>query len=95
MNPIKESINYLTECGYTEEAAKNLISALQTDDPETLWALAPKWIEHVGEHKKYQHCVLDLIAMGLMTVSADDQGDWLFKLDREKAIELDILRGDE
>jgi hypothetical protein len=87
MNPIEESIEYLINCGYTEDQAKNLISALQADTPEILWDIAPKWIEHVGEHKKYQHCILDLVAMQMMTVSLDEKGEWLFRLNREKAIE--------
>ena len=42
--------------------------------------LAPKWIEHVGEHKKYQHAMLDLVAQGLFSVTANESGEWCFSL---------------
>lgn len=79
-NPIEASKNWLVECGYTESEAKNLLRALRHENPETLWELAPKWIEHVGEHKKYQAGLLDLVAQGFITVTANENGEWLFEL---------------
>ena len=79
-NPIEASKDWLIECGYTEAEAKNLLRAIHHENPEKLWEIAPKWIEHVGEHKKYQVGLLDLVAQGLITVTADEQGEWLFDL---------------
>ena len=82
-NPIEASKAWLMECGYTEPEAVNLISALKDESKERLWELAPKWIEHVGEHKKYQHLMLDLVAQGIISVSADENGEWMFSLNDE------------
>lgn len=79
-NPIEASKDWLIECGYTETEAKNLLRAIHHENPEKLWEIAPKWIEHVGEHKKYQVGLLDLVAQGLISVTAGEQGEWLFEL---------------
>ena len=79
-NPIEASKEWLIECGYTEAEAKNLLRALRHENPEKLWEIAPKWIEHVGEHKKYQVGLIDLVAQGLISVTAGEQGEWLFEL---------------
>lgn len=85
-NPIEASKTWLVECGYTETEAENLLRAIYHEDPEKLWELAPKWIEHVGEHKKYQVAVIDLVAMGLVSVTADENGEWCFRLN-DKGLE--------
>lgn len=85
-NPIETAINYLQECGYSENEAHNLITAVKGKTKEDLTAMLDDWILHAGEHKKYQTCLLDLAAMGIITVTGrDEDGEWLFKLDREMA----------
>jgi hypothetical protein len=79
-SPIEAGKKWLVECGYTESEAHHLLRALHHEDAETLWALAPKWIEHVGEHKKYQVGLLDLVAQGLFSVTTGKNGEWLFEL---------------
>ena len=86
-NPIEASKKWLVECGYTEAEAENLLRAIYHEDPGKLWELAPKWIEHVGEHKKYQHAMLDLVAQGLFSVTADESGEWCFSLN-DKGLEV-------
>ena len=53
MNPIEESKQYLVECGYTEQEAVNLISAVRHKDPEKLsdmvTMLGNKLLDEQGE----------------------------------------------
>ncbi|MGC8703671.1 MAG: hypothetical protein ACP5RV_12195 [Thiomonas sp.] len=87
-NPVEIAIKYLQDCGYTEQEAENLLRAPQHESPDELAAMMDEWIEHVGEHKKYQTCMLDLVAMGVISVRGrDENGQWLFSLDRNKALE--------
>jgi hypothetical protein len=86
-NPIEASKGWLVDCGYSKKEAENLLRAIYHDDPEKLWELAPKWIEYVGEHKRYQIQLLDLVATGLMRVTARDDGEWLFSLN-DKGLEV-------
>lgn len=79
-NPIEASKRWLVECGYTEREAVNLIRAIKDEDPERLWDLAPKWFQHVGDHKRYQTLLLDLVAQGVLTVTANESGEWMFRL---------------
>jgi hypothetical protein len=82
-NPIESSIKYLVDSGWTEDQAKNLIRALKDKDPERLWELAPKWIQHCGETKFYVHGMLESVAMGLIDVTKGEKDDWLFALNDE------------
>lgn len=87
-NPVEIAIKYLQDCGYTEQEAENLLRAPQHESPDELAAMMDEWIEHVGEHKKYQTCMLDLVAMGVISVRGrDEDGQWLFSLNRDKALE--------
>jgi hypothetical protein len=80
-DPIKESIKYLVECGWSEDQAKNLIRAVKSDQSaEHLWEVAPQWIEHCGERMRYVSGVLESVAMGLVDVRIDENGEWLFSL---------------
>ena len=79
-NPVEASIKWLIECGYTETEAENLVTAIQDASKEMLWELAPKWVQHVGDHKRYQTCMLDLVAKGIIKVTANADGEWLFQL---------------
>lgn len=80
-NPIKQSITYLVECGWSEEQAKNLIRAVKSDKSgEHLWEIAPQWIEHCGERMRYVKGVLESVALGLVDVHMDDEGEWMFSL---------------
>lgn len=80
-NVMENSIVYLKDCGYTEDEAKNLISALRSESKEKLLNDIESWIKHVGEHKKYQTCLLDLVAIGCLNVDGrDSEGNWLFSL---------------
>lgn len=79
-NPIKSSINYLVECGWSEDEAKNLIRAIHDKNPDRLWEIAPQWIQHCGEKKMYVTGVLESVAMGLIAVTKSDNGEWMFEL---------------
>lgn len=80
-DPIKQSVAYLVECGWSEDQAKNLIRAVKSDkSAEHLWEIAPQWIEHCGERMGYVKGVLESVAMGLVDVRIDDDGEWLFSL---------------
>ena len=86
-NPITESINYLVECGWSEDQAKNLIRAIHDKSGERLWEVAPKWIEHCGECMKYVNGMLGTVALGLVKVSRGEDNDWLFSLS-DKGLEV-------
>lgn len=79
-NPIEASIEYLVDCGWTEDQAKNLIRAIHDKSGERLWEMAPKWIEHCGECMKYVNGMLGTVALGLVKVSRGEDNDWLFSL---------------
>lgn len=86
-NPIEASIEYLVDCGWTEDQAKNLIRAIHDKSGERLWEMAPKWIEHCGECMKYVNGMLGTVALGLVKVSRGEEGDWLFSLN-DKGLEV-------
>lgn len=86
-NPIEASIEYLVDCGWTEDQAKNLIRAIHDKSGERLWEMAPKWIEHCGECMKYVNGMLGTVALGLVKVSRGEEGDWLFSLS-DKGLEV-------
>lgn len=80
-DPIQGSIDYLVECGWSKEQAKNLCRAIKSDkSAEHLWEVAPKWIEHCGESMKYVHAMLGVVATGVVDVHLSDDGEWLFSL---------------
>lgn len=79
-NPVEAAMAYLQDCGYTEQEAENLLRAPKADSPEALAATLDAWVEHVGEHKRYQTTLLDLVAMGCINVERSDEGEWLFAL---------------
>lgn len=84
IDPIKHSITYLVDCGWSEEQAKNLIRAVKSDKSgEHLWEIAPQWIEHCGESMRYLKGVLESVALGLVDVRMDDEGEWLFSLNAQ------------
>jgi hypothetical protein len=72
----------LVDCGYTEQEAYNLLRAPQADSPEALMEMLGDWIIHVGEHKRYQTVMLDLVAQGIIRVGRNADGEWLFSIDR-------------
>ena len=86
-NPLTESINYLVECGWSEDQAKNLIRAIHDKSGERLWEVAPKWIEHCGECMKYVNGMLGTVALGLVKVSRGEDNDWLFSMS-DKGLEV-------
>lgn len=79
-NPIQSSIEYLIESGWTEEEAKNLLRAIHDKSADRLAEIAPKWVQHCGETKFYVVGMLDSIAMGLVNVSMNEDGEWMFAL---------------
>lgn len=81
-NPIDASVEWLVECGYTHDQAQNLVRAIKDKSKDRLWELAPKWIHHVGEHKKYQE-LLDTVALGILDVTADENGEWYMALNED------------
>jgi hypothetical protein len=86
-NPIKASIEYLMDCGWKEDQAKNLIRAVHDKSGERLWEVAPLWIEHCGECMKYVNHMLGTVALGLVKVRRSDEGEWLFALN-DKGLEV-------
>lgn len=86
-NPIEASIEYLVDCGWTEDQAEHLIRAIHDKSGERLWEVAPKWIEHCGECMKYVNGMLGTVALGLVKVSRGEEGDWLFSLN-DKGLEV-------
>ena len=82
-DPIKSSIKYLVDSGWTEDQAKNLIRAVKDENPDRLWEIAPEWIQHCGEKKFYVHGMLESVAMGLITVTKGEDGEWYFALNDE------------
>ncbi len=86
-NPIKKSIDYLVECGWTKAEAENLCAAITSDKSgEHLWEIAPKWIEHCGDVKTYVESMLGLVAQGLISVSEGQNKEWMFALN-DKGLE--------
>lgn len=94
INPIKESLAYLEECGWSATEARNLLRAIHDSDGERLWAMAPRWIEEVGEAKR-RLGLYEIVASGLATVRrADDDSDWLYALnDRGLAVGAQLSEG--
>ena len=99
MNPVKESIRWLTEMGWTEKEAQNIAGALRGKTPEALWEAAPRWLEWAGEMKRSHECILQLAAMGLLTVELErkETGDgWQTYLSLntgdDKRAGIDVMR---
>ena len=87
INPVNKSIEYLVDCGWTKAEAENLCAAIKSDKSgEHLWEIAPKWIEHCGEAKKYVESMLGLVAQGLINVTEGKDEDWMFSLN-DKGLE--------
>jgi ribosomal protein S7 len=85
LNPVTESKQILIEAGFTEEQALNLIHAIVADSPEKLWEIAPKWLDHVAETKRYM-TMIEMVADGYIQVS-EKKSEWLFKLRDEARVE--------
>lgn len=86
-NPITASIEYLVECGWSEDQAKNLLRALYSKTGEHLWEISPRWVTHCGECMKYVNGMLGTVATGLVKVTESNEGEWLFSLN-EKGLEV-------
>lgn len=78
-DPIKASIAYLEETGWTKEQAKNLLSSLTADTAEGLWELAPQWVEYCGNAKKIL-ALLESVALGPLVRVGHDGTDWTYAL---------------
>lgn len=87
-NPISKSIEILKEAGWTEEEATCLLRAIKSDKSgeHLFFEVAPKWVHHCCETKSYVTNMLGVVAMGLVTVTLGDDGEWLFALN-DKGIE--------
>ena len=99
MNPVKESIRWLTEMGWTEKEAQNIAGALRGKTREALWEAAPLWLEWAGEMRRSYECILQLAAMGLLTVELErkETGDgWQTYLSLntgdDKRAGIDVMR---
>ena len=99
MNPVKESIRWLTEMGWTEKEAQNIAGALRGKTKEALWEAAPLWFEWAGEMKRSYECILQLAAMGLLTVELERKETgygWLTYLSLntgdDKRAGIDVMR---
>lgn len=87
-NPITASIDYLVECGWTKDEATNLCRSVTSKvSGEHLWEIAPLWIQHCGECKRYVDGLLKTVATGLVTVTQGDEKEWLFSLN-DKGMEV-------
>lgn len=74
LNPIESSIKWLMSCGFTDEEAENICTALHASSGEKLWKDAPEWIEWCGETRKNYECIVDLAAKGILTVELSEGG---------------------
>lgn len=99
MNPVKESIRWLTEMGWTEKEAQNIAGALRGKTQEALWEAAPLWLEWAGEMRRSYERILQLAAMGLLTVELErkETGDgWQTYLSLntgdDKRAGIDVMR---
>ena len=99
MNPVKESIRWLTEMGWTAKEAQNIAGALRGKTQEALWEAAPLWLEWAGEMRRSYECILQLAAMGLLTVELErkETGDgWQTYLSLntgdDKRAGIDVMR---
>jgi len=79
-NPITQSIDWLVECGWDRKQATNLAAAIEADTAEKLWEVAPAWLDHCGESMRYVQGVLGSVALGLVSVTKGEDGEWLFAL---------------
>jgi hypothetical protein len=93
-NPIEKSIEMLTEAGWSREEATNLMRAIKSEKSgeHLFFDVAPAWVNHCYETKNYVTNMLGLVALGLIDVSLDDNGDWLFKLN-ENGIKAGKMMG--
>lgn len=99
MNPVKESIRWLTEMGWAEKEAQHIAGALRGKTQEAMWEAAPLWLEWAGEMKRSHECILQLAAMGLLTVELErkETGDgWQTYLSLntgdDKRAGIDVMR---
>jgi hypothetical protein len=94
-NPFESDIQYLVDSGWTREQAKKLICCLRDENAGRLLDIASEWIQHCGEAKFYVHGMLESVAMGLVTVTKSEKGDWLFALNDEgKNVGKQLQEGD-
>ena len=84
-NPILQSIAMLKEAGWTEEEATCLLRAIKSEKSgeHLFFEVAPKWVQHCCETKNYVTNMLGVVAMGLVTVTLGDDGEWLFSLSED------------
>lgn len=80
-NPIEQVIDHLVKAGWTKTEAKHLLRAITDKDGERLFhEVAPKWVEHCFDSMNYVKNMLGVVAMGLVTVTLHDDGEFYFKL---------------
>ena len=85
--------------GWTEKEAQHIAGALRGKTQEALWEAAPLWLEWAGEMKRSHECILQLAAMGLLTVELErkETGDgWQTYLSLntgdDKRAGIDVMR---
>jgi hypothetical protein len=80
-NPIEQAIDHLAKAGWTKEEAKNLLGAINDKDGHRLFhEVAPKWVDHCFDSMSYVKNMLGVVAMGLVSVTLHEDGEWRFKL---------------
>jgi hypothetical protein len=80
-NPIEQAIAHLVSAGWTEDEAKNLLRAIKdTDGARLFHEVAPKWVDHCYDSMSYVKNMLGVVAMGLVSVTLHEDGEFRFKL---------------
>lgn len=79
---LQSAIYYLVESGWDEDQAKNLIQAIYYKDKNKLINISQEWIEHCADSKFYVEGMLTSIAMGLIDVTKNDNGEWEYSLNK-------------
>ena len=86
-NPIEQAIDHLVKAGWTKDEAKNLLGAITDKDGHRLFhEVAPKWVDHCFDSMSYVTNMLGVVAMGFVSVTLHEDGEWRFKLN-DKGIE--------
>lgn len=80
---LQSTIDYLVESGWNEDQAKNLIQAIYYKDKNKLIDISQEWIEHCADSKFYVEGMLTSIAMGLVDVTKNNNGEWEFSMNKK------------
>lgn len=80
-NPVLTYLADLQDAGFSHNEAENIVLSLQAANENDLLAIAPKWVAHVCETRRYYYQLIDLAGQGLLKVSFDN--GWKFELNEK------------